>query len=143
MAEENASNPFTTLFEIMLTIFVVLFCAYVANFFLNFLPVPTGASNVIYAPLHTLYNGTFVFFDNSFMFILILLFIIDAAYAYWRPNKAVGIANMFLLFVLAFFSLLIRIIVITYQFALNFSVLMPNTYAFFNSNYYLVLTFFF
>ena len=142
MADNEHINPFFTLMEFIFLILVVLIFAFMASTFLNVLPNPNGYNNTIYSPLHLLYAGTFGFFDSSFIFIYIFIIFMDLVYAWFNPKVYNALANILLLFVLAYFSIFIKVGLVAYNNALTFNSLLPQTYAFFSNDYWIVITFF-
>ena len=126
------------LFFIAIMFFVF---AYITTKFLIFLPLPKGAPNTLYSPLYAIYNAEFVTFDNSFLFIFVIILFLDVLVAYYRPSKRRGIINIFLLFGVVFFGTILNTAIIPLN-LLGFASLLPNTYAFFTNGYYIVVTFF-
>lgn len=125
-------------------IFIILLVfAYLGSFFLSKMPIPQGQSSSFYAPIILIYSSFFGIMDNSFLFIFVIGLFADTLYAYLRPSKARGVLNILVLFGVAFVTAQLNTFLNPISTALYANTLMPNTYAFFNNDYYAILMIFF
>ena len=135
----QAGNVLGTLFSLFLVFLVFAIGALVSVRFLAVLP----QNNAGYAVANTIYNSVFGFFDKSFVFIAFIVLFVDVAVSALNPSKSKGIANLLMMFGVAYIGLVLYTNLATVGAVLSANTILPNSYAFLSSSYLVPLIFVF
>lgn len=128
-----------TVLEIMFVALLVMLPAiYMMSFVIGAFTTLPYASNVY---VQSIYSTIVGIFDNSFLFIFIIVIFGDVYISYVEPSRTKAIENIFAFFMVAWFYALFAQLFTAFN-SLQFSTLMPSTSAFFLNGYYIVFTFF-
>ena len=127
---------FLSVFFIFLIVLVGLF---IAHFTISVLPSNTLASNTA----NGIYSFMSGFFDSLAIILLLVFLLIDVISAYFAPSVANGVANLLLLFALAYIVLFLQSFMPTLNNVLSANTILPTTYALFSSSYmpFLIMAF--
>ncbi len=129
-------SGFVSVFFIFL---IMLIGLYISHFTISVLPSNTLASNTA----NSVYLFISNFFDSMAIILLIVFLLLDVISAYMQPSKVNGIANLLLLFALAYIVLFLQGFMPTLNSVLSANTILPNTYAVISSSYmpFLVMAF--
>lgn len=140
MDDESSGSPLFTFIEALAVSGVVLGFAYVLTIFLTFLPsslMPSG----FHSGLLLLFQAGFGIWDKSFPFVLMTFIGFDVALAFIHPDRIKAFINFVLIFVFGSIYTLVRGIVISSLSTLQFSQILPVTYATLTNNYFAIFIF--
>ncbi len=128
---------FLSVFFIFLIVLVGLF---IAHFTISVLPSNTLASNTA----NGIYSFMSGFFDSLAIILLLVFLLIDVISAYFAPSVANGVANLLLLFALAYIVLFLQSSVMPIlNNVLSANTILPTTYTLLSNSYmpFLVMAF--
>jgi len=127
---------FLSVFFIFLIILVGLF---IAHFSISIFPSNSIASTTA----NGVYSFISGFFDSLAIILLLVFLLIDVLSAYFAPSVANGVANLLLLFALAYIVLFLQSFMPTLNNVLSANTILPTTYTLFSSSYmpFLVMAF--
>jgi len=127
---------FLSVFFIFLIVLVGLF---IAHFSISIFPSNSIASNTA----NGVYSFISGFFDSLAVILLIVFLLIDVLSAYFAPSVANGVANLLLLFALAYIVLFLQSFMPTLNNVLSANTILPTTYTLLSNSYmpFLVMAF--
>ena len=134
---DHYSNPFILIIELMFLALIFFVGALVLMYFINLIPF-----NPLTNTTKLIYLDVFGFFDKSFSFLTIFLLFLVIVNSYFNPSIFKGIINILFILVYGFVFITIKTSFITILNLLQFSTIMPNTYAFLNDNWLAPVIFF-
>ncbi|MGC8588545.1 MAG: hypothetical protein ACP5LI_05955 [Hydrogenobaculum sp.] len=125
--------------SVFLIFLIMLIGLFISHFTISILPSNTIASNTA----NSVYSFISGFFDSMAIILLVVFLFIDVISAYMQPSKVNGVANLLLLFALAYIVLFLQGVMPTLNSVLAANTILPNTYAVLSSSYmpFLVMAF--
>ena len=126
------------LFALFFLLLALCICGFMAQLYIHNFP-----SSPITGTLNYIFNYTYTFIDDSLLFVFLIALFLDLVNSYMHPSIAMGIINIFGIFILGYLYLVFINItpIILGPFTPN--TFLPITTAFFTSSYIAVIIFFF
>jgi hypothetical protein len=142
MLKTVRSQIFLEYIEIIFFVIIIGVIAYVATLYSGIIKPALHSASVNAMTTNTIGVG-FSVIDNTLFIICILILFIDLIVAYFHPKIVMGVVNLVFLLIFGYIASIFLATVQTFNSILAFNAILPNSYAFITSNYFIVIIFIF